>query len=141
MPFLNKVSTMDTNVTTPQAVATVIAVEGQAYARDPAGQMRPLKAGDVLREGDTVVTLPGGNVQLAFLDGQMLTLLPNEPSSSAPKHPPAHAPKSPKPPCPPTRPNASSRPSIAAKTSTTSLRTPQRASMPVATIKAAASCD
>ncbi|MDZ7595108.1 MAG: retention module-containing protein, partial [Thiobacillus sp.] len=69
---------MDTNVTTPQAVATVIAIEGQAFARDPSGQMRPLKAGDVLLEGDTVVTMPGGQVQLAFTDGQMLTLLPNE---------------------------------------------------------------
>ncbi len=69
---------MDASVTTPQAVATIIAVEGQAFARDPAGQMRPLKAGDVLLEGDTVVTMPGGQVQLAFLDGQMLTLLPNE---------------------------------------------------------------
>ena len=69
---------MDTTVSTPQAVATVIAVEGQAFARDPAGQMRPLGAGDVLREGDTIVTLAGGQVQLAFLDGQMLTVLPGE---------------------------------------------------------------
>ncbi|NTV87934.1 MAG: retention module-containing protein, partial [Burkholderiaceae bacterium] len=69
---------MDTNVTTPQAVATVIAVEGQAFARDPAGQMRPLKPGDVLLEGDTIVTLTGGQVQLAFLDGHMLALLPKE---------------------------------------------------------------
>ncbi|MFP5418618.1 MAG: retention module-containing protein, partial [Gammaproteobacteria bacterium] len=69
---------MDTTVTAPQAIATVIAVEGQAFARDPSGQMRPLKAGDVLLEGDTVVTLAGGQVQLAFLDGHMLTLLPNE---------------------------------------------------------------
>ncbi|MFO7541583.1 MAG: retention module-containing protein, partial [Thiobacillus sp.] len=69
---------MDTNVTTPQAVATVVAIEGQAFARDPSGQMRPLKAGDVLLEGDTIVTMPGGEVQLAFLDGHMLTLLPNE---------------------------------------------------------------
>ena len=69
---------MDTSVTTPQAVATIIAVDGQAFARDPAGQMRPLQAGDVLLEGDTVVTLPGGQVQLAFVDGQLLTLLPDE---------------------------------------------------------------
>ncbi|MFZ3260033.1 MAG: retention module-containing protein, partial [Thiobacillus sp.] len=69
---------MDASVSTPQAVATIIAVEGQAFARDPAGQMRPLKPGDVLLEGDTIVTMPGGQVQLAFLDGQMLTLLPNE---------------------------------------------------------------
>ena len=69
---------MDTSVSTPLAVATVISVEGQAFARDPAGQMRPLKPGDVLREGDSIVTMPGGQVQLAFLDGHMLTLLPNE---------------------------------------------------------------
>ncbi|MDP1863948.1 MAG: retention module-containing protein, partial [Thiobacillus sp.] len=69
---------MDTSVSTPQAVATIISVEGQAFARNPAGQMRAIKAGDVLLEGDTVVTMPGGLVQLAFLDGHMLTLLPNE---------------------------------------------------------------
>jgi len=69
---------MDTSVSTPQAVATVLSVEGQAFARDPAGQMRPLKPGDVLREGDTIVTMPDGQVQLAFLDGHILTLLPNE---------------------------------------------------------------
>jgi hypothetical protein len=76
--LLNKGRQMDTNVSTPQAVATVISVEGQAFARDPAGQMRPLRAGDVLREGDSIVTLPGGQVQLAFLDGKLLTLLPDE---------------------------------------------------------------
>ena len=69
---------MDTSVSTPQAVATVLSVEGQAFARDPAGQMRPLKPGDVLREGDTIVTMPDAQVQLAFLDGHILTLLPNE---------------------------------------------------------------
>ncbi|MBT9590791.1 MAG: retention module-containing protein, partial [Thiobacillus sp.] len=69
---------MDTSVSTPQAVATVISVEGQAFARDPAGQMRALKPGDILREGDTIVTMPGGQVQLAFLEGHMLSLLPNE---------------------------------------------------------------
>ncbi|MEK6663614.1 MAG: retention module-containing protein, partial [Pseudomonadota bacterium] len=40
--------------------------------------MRALKAGDVLLEGDTIVTMPGGQVQLAFLDGQLLNVLPNE---------------------------------------------------------------
>ena len=75
---LNKARIMDTSVSTPQAVATVIAIEGQAFARDPSGQMRPLNPGDVLLEGDTIVTMPGGQVQLAFLDGHLLTLLPNE---------------------------------------------------------------
>ena len=63
---------MDTKVITPQAVATVIAVEGQAFARNPAGEMRPLQAGDVLLQGDTVVTMPGAEVQLAFADGHTL---------------------------------------------------------------------
>ena len=69
---------MDTSVSTPQAVATVISVEGQAFARTPAGQMRALKAGDVIREGETIVTLAGGQVQLAFVDGHILSVLPNE---------------------------------------------------------------
>ena len=69
---------MDTSVSTPQAVATVIAVEGQAFARTPAGQMRQLKAGDVIREGETIVTMLGGQVQLAFVDGHILSVLPNE---------------------------------------------------------------
>ena len=69
---------MDTSVSTPQAIATVVSVEGQAFARDPAGEMRPLNAGDVLREGDTIVTMPGGQVQLAFMDGHLITLLPSE---------------------------------------------------------------
>ena len=69
---------MDTLTSTPQAVATVVAVEGQAFARNPAGEMRALKAGDVLLEGDTIVTRPGGQVQLALADGERLTLLPNE---------------------------------------------------------------
>ena len=69
---------MDTKVNTPQAVASVIAVEGQAFARNPAGEMRPLHAGDVLLQGDTIVTLPGGQVQLAFSDGHLLSVLPNE---------------------------------------------------------------
>ncbi|MBT9614409.1 MAG: hypothetical protein IV108_14190, partial [Burkholderiales bacterium] len=69
---------MDATVTTPQAIATVLSVDGQAFARNPAGGMRALKAGDVLLEGDTIVTMPGGQVQLAFLDGQLLNVLPNE---------------------------------------------------------------
>jgi len=69
---------MDTSVSTPQAVATVIAVEGQAFARTPAGQMRALKAGDVIREGETIVTTANGQVQLAFVDGHILTVLANE---------------------------------------------------------------
>ena len=69
---------MDTKTFTPQAVATVIAVEGQAFARNPAGEMRPLKVGDTLLQGDDIVTMPGGQVQLAFSDGHTLVVMPNE---------------------------------------------------------------
>jgi VCBS repeat-containing protein len=63
---------------TPNAVATVVSVEGEAYARNPQGQMRRLFAGDVLLEGETIITMPGGHVELAFADGKMLTVNPNE---------------------------------------------------------------
>ncbi len=60
---------------TGQAVATVVAVTGHAFARDAQGNLRALRAGDVLREGDVVVTSAGGRVELAFGDG---TILPVE---------------------------------------------------------------
>jgi hypothetical protein len=63
---------------TPNAVATVVSVEGEAYARNPQGQMRRLFAGDVLLEGETIITMPGGHVELAFADGKLLTVNPNE---------------------------------------------------------------
>ncbi len=60
---------------TTQAVATVVAVAGHAFARDAQGNLRALRPGDVLREGDVVVTSAGGRVELAFGDG---TILPVE---------------------------------------------------------------
>src|SRR5690554_3192676 len=52
-----------------QAIATVVAVVGKAYARDENGQLRELQPGDVIREGETVVTPEGGSVELALADG------------------------------------------------------------------------
>ncbi|QDF95793.1 hypothetical protein CJ010_04130 [Azoarcus sp. DD4] len=55
-------------------VATVVAVTGNAFARDSEGKTRPLKAGDVLREGETIVTSAGGHVELAMNDGSRLDI-------------------------------------------------------------------
>ena len=61
-----------------QAVATVVAVIGKAYARSPEGVQRELTPGDVLREGETVVTGPGGRVELALEGGDLLTVQPEQ---------------------------------------------------------------
>jgi VCBS repeat-containing protein len=63
---------------TPNAIATVVAVQGEAYARNANGQMRRLFAGDVLLQGETIITMPGGHVELAFSDGKHLTINPSE---------------------------------------------------------------
>ncbi|MCB1964375.1 MAG: retention module-containing protein, partial [Rhodocyclaceae bacterium] len=63
---------------TTQPIATVVAVTGQAFARNANGEMRPLKAGDVLREGEVVITRDGSHVELATSDGQRLEVQPNE---------------------------------------------------------------
>ena len=61
-----------------EAIATVVAITGKAYARNAEGLSRPLEAGDVLREGETVVTSPGGRVELALGNGEVLQILPEQ---------------------------------------------------------------
>ncbi|MEQ9462926.1 MAG: retention module-containing protein, partial [Haliea sp.] len=51
------------------AIATVTAITGKAYARSAEGELRELRPGDVLLEGETVVTPDGGAVELALEDG------------------------------------------------------------------------
>ncbi|CAM9325532.1 unnamed protein product, partial [Laminaria digitata] len=58
-----------------QAIATVVSVSGTAYARGPNGELRELQPGDVLLEGETVVTPNGGSVELALEDGSPLTVV------------------------------------------------------------------
>lgn len=57
-----------------QAIATVVSVSGTAYARGEDGQLREIKPGDVLLEGETVVTPNGGSVELALEDGSSLAV-------------------------------------------------------------------
>ncbi|MFC3283205.1 retention module-containing protein [Litchfieldella rifensis] len=51
------------------SIATVLSITGQAWARDADGNLRELSAGDVLQEGETLVTSDNGSVQLDFGDG------------------------------------------------------------------------
>ncbi|MEZ5568977.1 MAG: retention module-containing protein, partial [Halioglobus sp.] len=52
--------------------AVVTAITGKAYARDEEGELRALRAGDVLQEGDTLITPDGSSVQLELPDGSPL---------------------------------------------------------------------
>jgi hypothetical protein len=49
-------------------IATVLSISGQAWARDASGNLRELRVGDTLQEGEIMVTSNGGDVQLDFGD-------------------------------------------------------------------------
>ncbi|MGR2740917.1 retention module-containing protein [Billgrantia sp. Q4P2] len=51
------------------AIATIISITGQAWARDAEGNLRGLRVGDTLQEGEVLVTSNNGSVQLDFGDG------------------------------------------------------------------------
>ncbi|WP_275288442.1 retention module-containing protein, partial [Halomonas elongata] len=50
------------------AIATVVSITGQAWARDSQGNLRELHEGDTLREGETLVTADNATVELDFGD-------------------------------------------------------------------------
>ncbi len=54
-------------------IATVVAVIGVAYARTAAGELRALKPGDVLLEGEVLITPEGSSVELATYEGQLIS--------------------------------------------------------------------
>ncbi|TGD73856.1 retention module-containing protein [Mangrovimicrobium sediminis] len=56
------------------AIATVVAITGQAYARSADGEIRELQPGDVLLQGETVVTPAGAQLELETTDGQPLVV-------------------------------------------------------------------
>ncbi len=45
-------------MSTARSIGSVVAVIGKAYVRNPDGETRPIKPGDVLHEGDVVITSP-----------------------------------------------------------------------------------
>ena len=58
----------------PRVVATVVRIDGQVFARNADGEVRLLKAGDTLLEGEVVITAAGGRVELAYADGGSTTI-------------------------------------------------------------------
>jgi hypothetical protein len=54
-------------------IATVAAITGQAFARNSEGKLRELKVGDVLLEGEGLVTSEGSSVELEMADGANLS--------------------------------------------------------------------
>ncbi|UCV16184.1 cadherin-like domain-containing protein [Quatrionicoccus australiensis] len=61
-----------------QVIAKVSSITGEAFARDGAGKLRRLKAGDAIREGESVVASDGSQVNLALADGREMTVRPGE---------------------------------------------------------------
>ena len=61
-----------------EIIARVGKITGEAVARDPDGNVRKLRAGDPIREGDVVQVAGGGQVQLRLADGRDLTVNANE---------------------------------------------------------------
>jgi VCBS repeat-containing protein len=59
---------------TVNVIATVQAIEGTAYIRDTLGNMRKLRVGDVVRDGEVAVAAKGSHVDLAFPNGDSLML-------------------------------------------------------------------
>nr|WP_299240255.1 retention module-containing protein [uncultured Halomonas sp.] len=59
-------------------IATVLSAVGQVWARSAEGNLRVLKAGDVLLEGEEVLTSDSGSVRLEFADARTRTVGPDE---------------------------------------------------------------
>ena len=68
------------------SIATVVSISGQAWARDADGNMRELRVGDTLAEGESLVTSDNGRVELDFADnlepaviegGQVVVMTPD----------------------------------------------------------------
>ena len=55
----------------PQVLASVIRISGRVLARNEEGETRALKLSDTVREGETVMTDAGAEVELLFVDGSV----------------------------------------------------------------------
>ncbi|MBL0282782.1 MAG: retention module-containing protein [Zoogloea sp.] len=64
--------------TAPQATVkgTVVFVQGDAYLRDSSGKLTAIKPGDVVAEGDAIVTAAGAIVELQLPSGAKLSVGP-----------------------------------------------------------------
>lgn len=75
------------------AAATVVSVQGEAFARSPNGTMRRLSNGDTIQQGEVVITSAGGQVELLTTDGQMLSINSQESMGFGPESTQATAPE------------------------------------------------
>ena len=64
--------------TANSVIGTVTALQGHAYIQHADGSKSPLKLGDVVHEGDVVVTDAGASVELSFANGHSLIAHQNE---------------------------------------------------------------
>ncbi|MBK6286173.1 MAG: retention module-containing protein [Gammaproteobacteria bacterium] len=55
-------------------VGTLKSVTGKAFARDESGNIRPLRSGDSVHEGETLVTGQGARAELVFVDASSLAI-------------------------------------------------------------------
>jgi Calx-beta domain/Bacterial Ig domain len=55
-------------------IATIVSITGSAFARSADGELRVLKAGDALMEGETLITPEGSDAELALADGSPLVV-------------------------------------------------------------------
>ncbi|RYY04220.1 MAG: retention module-containing protein [Gammaproteobacteria bacterium] len=60
------------------SVATVAALEGQAWAKEADGKLRPLKVGDTVTAEETIITATGAHIELDFGDGHPVTIAGNQ---------------------------------------------------------------
>ncbi|MGC3872100.1 retention module-containing protein, partial [Halomonas sp. GXIMD04776] len=60
------------------SIATVLAITGQAWARDTQGNLRVLKPGEVLLEGEEVLTSDNGRAQLELANAKPIMVGPND---------------------------------------------------------------
>jgi T1SS-143 domain-containing protein len=75
------------------AAATVVSVQGEAFARSPDGAMRRLSNGDTIQQGEVVITSMGGQIELLTADGQMMTVNAQESFKFGPEASQASAPE------------------------------------------------
>ena len=55
-------------------IGTLRSVTGKAFAHDASGKLRPLRSGDSVQEGETLVTGQGARVELVFVDASSLAI-------------------------------------------------------------------
>lgn len=69
---------MSTVTTTASATGTITALIGEAFIRLPSGQLRALKVGDVIQEGQRVVTTDGSILEMRTPTGDISVAGPRD---------------------------------------------------------------